>query len=401
MTILQAPTTAERRPITLRRALPVDSPGAGRPGGTGLIDWIAPNWFAAVMGTGILATAAAGLPVHASVAAAIRPFAVAVWVLAATLLVAVTVLTGLQWARRPELARGHHSHPVLAHFYGAPPMALLTVGSGALLVGRDLIGLTAAVRLDWALWSLGTALGLLTSVAIPYRLFTRRLGEPANRPDAAFGGWLMSVVPPTVSASAGALLLPQAAPGQARLSLLIGCYALFGVSVMSSLIVITLVWGRLARFGLPEPRMVPTLWIVLGPLGQSVTAAVLLGERAGIAIGAPYASGLKVLGVAYGVPVFGFALAWAALAGAITLRTVRSRAGLPFAPTWWSFTFPVGTCVTGASGLFRLTGADAFAVLAVGIFAALLLAWALVSVRALRSALLVSRPAPVRPEYSI
>ena len=29
--------------------------------------------------------------------------------------------------RRPELARGHHRHPVLAHFYGAPPMALMTI----------------------------------------------------------------------------------------------------------------------------------------------------------------------------------------------------------------------------------------------------------------------------------
>ena len=87
-----------------------------------LLGWVAPNWFAAVMGTGILATAAAGLPVGTAAAAVIRPFAVAAWVLAAGLLAAVGTLTALQWLRRPDLARGHYRHPVLAHFYGAPPM---------------------------------------------------------------------------------------------------------------------------------------------------------------------------------------------------------------------------------------------------------------------------------------
>ena len=33
-------------------------------------------------------------------------------------------------------------------------------------------------------------------------------------PDAAFGGWLMPVVPPMVSAANGALLIPFVAPGR-------------------------------------------------------------------------------------------------------------------------------------------------------------------------------------------
>ena len=41
-------------------------------------------------------------------------------------------------------------------------------------------------------------------------------------PSAAFGGWLMPVVPPMVSASTGALLVPHAAAGQPRLTLLLG-----------------------------------------------------------------------------------------------------------------------------------------------------------------------------------
>jgi hypothetical protein len=46
----------------------------------------------------------------------------------------------------------------------------------------------------------------------------------------AFGGWLMPVVPPMVSAANGALLIPHVAPsafgGQGRLTLLLACYAM-------------------------------------------------------------------------------------------------------------------------------------------------------------------------------
>ena len=41
-----------------------------------------PNWFASVMGTGIVATAGAALPIHVP---GLRPFSLAVWVAAAVL----------------------------------------------------------------------------------------------------------------------------------------------------------------------------------------------------------------------------------------------------------------------------------------------------------------------------
>jgi tellurite resistance protein TehA-like permease len=47
--------------------------------------------------------------------------------------------------------------------------------------------------------------------------------------------------------------------------------------------------------------------------------------------------------------VWGFAALWAGQTIALTLRAGRHQ--LPFGLTWWSFTFPVGTCVTGTSGL--------------------------------------------------
>jgi tellurite resistance protein TehA-like permease len=135
---------------------------------------------------------------------------------------------------------------------------------------------------------------------------------------------------------------------------------------------------------------------VLGPAGQSVTAAILLGERAALVVDPPTASALRMFGLIYGLPVFGFAMLWLGLVVVITLRTTRGL-GLPFAPTWWSFTFPVGTCVTGASGLARATGSAALADLALILFVSLVLAWVVVSTQALRSA----RVRPLAWAYSI
>jgi C4-dicarboxylate transporter/malic acid transport protein len=333
---------------------------------------LGPNWFASVMGTGIVANAAASLP---DLADELHPFAVVVWVIDALLLVVLTVSVAVNWLRHPEAARGSAEDPTMSQFFGAPPMALMTVGAGALLVGKSVIGMDAALVVDWVLWTLGTIGGLVSAGVVPFLLFTRY----EVRPDAAFGGWLMPVVPPMVSAATGALLIPHVAAGSARETLFYGCYAMFGLSLVASLIVITLIWSRLAYFGSSGTARVPTLWIVLGPLGQSITAAGLLGTAAGLTVDATLASAFRTFSLLYGVPIFGFAVLWACLAAALTIRTVRRR--LPFALTWWSFTFPVGTVVTGISQLAAHTGLPAFRAAAIAAYAGLVAAWLLVAGR--------------------
>jgi C4-dicarboxylate transporter/malic acid transport protein len=342
---------------------------------------IGPNWFASVMGTGIVANAAAVLPLQVP---GLRVFATAVWALAAAMLAGLIAAWGVHWTRYPERARAHASNPVMAQFWGAPAMALLTVGAGTLVLGQPLIG-PAAVGIDWVLWLAGTALGLVTAVWIPYLMMTRHdigVGD-------AFGGWLMPVVPPMVSAATGALLIPHVGSAQGRLTLLLACYAMFGISLFASVIIITQVWSRLVTRKPGAAVMVPTLWIVLGPLGQSVTAAGNLGTQAAHVLPAPYAAGAAVFALLYGVPTWGFAMMWLALAAAITIRTAlrnRGQGGLPFALTWWSFTFPVGTCVTGTIALAARSHAGVLDAASVLLYGLLLFAWVVVGARTVSGA---------------
>ena len=85
------------------------------------LQYFGPNWFASVMGTGIVATAAASLPVQLP---GQRAFAEIVWVIASALLAVLVVAVSVQWFRHPTVARSQVRNPQMAHFYGAAPMAL-------------------------------------------------------------------------------------------------------------------------------------------------------------------------------------------------------------------------------------------------------------------------------------
>jgi C4-dicarboxylate transporter/malic acid transport protein len=339
---------------------------------------LGPNWFASVMGTGIVANAAAVVPYRVT---GIRVFGTIVWALASAILVALSVAWSVHWTRYREVARQHAHNPVMAHFWGAPAMALLTVGAGTLTLGHNWIGEAAAVRIDAVLWGAGTVLGLMTCVWIPYLAMT----EHRVADDSAFGGWLMPIVPPMVSAATGAALVPHIHAGQARLTMLLACYAMFGISLFVSIVIITQLWARLVHHKVGPMAMVPTLWIVLGPLGQSVTAANNLGAVAHFALPRPYATGAAAFAVFYGVPAWGFAMMWLMLASRLTLHALRDH--MPFTLTWWSFTFPVGTCVTGTWALAARLHSDLFDVAGTILYVLLLGAWTVVAVRTLRGSL--------------
>jgi len=152
----------------------------------------------------------------------------------------------------------------------------------------------------------------------------------------------MPIVPPMVSAATGAGLIAHLPAGQDRLALLLA-------------------------------------WIVLGPLGQSITAVGLLGNAAHAVMPEPYSTLMQATAVLYGMPVWGFAVIWLLLATQITLPTARHH--LPFSLTWWSFTFPVGTLVTGTSQLALHTHATFLTWASVGLYALLIGAWLTVATR--------------------
>ncbi|MGW7450822.1 TDT family transporter [Streptomyces sp. NPDC054787] len=339
---------------------------------------LGPNWYASVMGTAIVANAGAVLPYQVP---GQRVACQLLWALSVAALAVLLAARAGHWVHHRDQARAHLLDPAVAPFYGCLAMALIAVGSGTLIVGKDLVGAGAAVAADAVLFTAGTVIGLVTAVAVPYLMVVRHKVEARQVTPV----WLLSLVPPMVSAAAGPLLIPHLPAGQPRESLLLACYAMFGVSLLAVLLMLPLVFGRLIVGGPLPLVLTPTLFLVLGPLGQSTTAVNQLADVAPQSIGAPYAGALGAFAVVYGVPVMGFALLWLALSTAMLVRAVRH--GMGFAMTWWALTFPVGTCVTGATGLARHTGLTAFAWLAAVLFLGLVTAWLLAAVHTVRGLL--------------
>ncbi|MCF1599266.1 TDT family transporter [Streptomyces muensis] len=354
---------------------------------------LGPNWYAAVMGTAAVATAGAGLPVQLP---GLRTVCTVVWALSLVLLLTLLAARALHWTHHRDQARAHLLDPATAPFYGCLSMALLAVGGGAITVGADWIGEEAAVVLDALLFSAGTAVGLAAAVAVPYLMAVRHRAEPSQ----ATPVWLLPLVAPMVSAALGPLLVPHLPPGQARQTLLLACFAMFGLSLLATLLMLPLVFARLITGGPLPLALTPTLFLVLGPLGQSTTAVGMFADVAPGVLPPPYSDGFGLLAVLYGVPVMGFALLWSGLAAAHVLRARRH--GMGFSMTWWAYTFPVGTCVTGAEALARHTGLVVYEGLAVGVYGVLVAAWTVTAARTaqglLNGTLLAApRPAPSAP----
>ncbi|SNT49689.1 TDT family transporter [Rhodococcoides kyotonense] len=325
-----------------------------------ILENLTPNWFATIMGTGIVANAAATLPIQLPM---LRVFATGVWVFASIALVVLTIAFAAHWILYTENARSHAAHPVTGLFYGAIPMALLTVGTGTLLLGTDILGATPALCIAGMLWVVGTAVGLATALWFPCRR-TEAEACPA---------WLMPVVPPMVSATAGAIIAQHMPDSSIRTTLVATSCVMFALSLVLGSTTLAIILNGLAKGRTPPLQAIPTVWITLGLVGQSVTAAHLLAVDTG-------SVWLQDASIVYGLVVGAFGVVMVTLATTLTIRAARR--GLRFTMTWWSFTFPVGTCVTGATALGATFGAAN--IVAVCLYAFLVSAWAVVAVNTAR-----------------
>jgi tellurite resistance protein TehA-like permease len=253
------------------------------------------------------------------------------------------------------------------------------------MIGSPTFGPGLCLPSAAVLWLLGVAGGLFSAAVVPYRMFTRYQLST----ETTYGSWLLPVVPPIVASVPGALLASHW-PGSWRGSMLALSYGLWGLGVALAAVTIVLFYARLAYHKVPEGALVATLWIVVGPPGQSIAGINALGSAAG-SVWPALGPTLRAAALIYGLPVWGFGMYWLALAILLTLRAARAH--LPFTLNWWAFTFPVGVLTTGTDALYARTGAALYAGVSVVLLGLLASMWVLVAVRTLRSMVRAASPA--------
>ena len=301
-----------------------------------IIRQFTPNWFTVSMGTGVVALIVSEFPM---LKALTWQLGTGLWYFNILLFVLFSVLYGLRWAFYPHEAKQIFQHPSMSLFLGTIPMALATILNGFLKYGQPIYGDTA-VQIAQTLWYADVVLALLVAWAVPFAMYRHQ--EHALQQMTAV--WLLPIVACEVAASSGGLLLGHLAADTHAVAILLGCYVLWGVSVLPAFAILTILMLRLVLHKLPEKELAVSSWLALGPIGTAALALLVLGHQAPTLMASLGLVQLGQLfqqtGILASLILLGFGLWWLGIAVLTTLH--HAKQDLPFNLGWWGLTFPLG-----------------------------------------------------------
>lgn len=339
-----------------------------------------PNWFAANMGTGILAVALALFPLKIPI---LRTAGEIVWGFNILLFLLFTALYAARWFLFSHEAKRIFGHSTVSMFFGTIPMGLATIINGLLIFGLPRWG-NAVIPIAELLWWLDVAMAMVCGTLIPFLMFTRQ----EHRIDQMTAVWLLPVVAAEVSAASGGLLAPHLADPSLQFTVLITSYVLWAYSVPVALSFLVILLLRMALHKLPHESMAASSWLSLGPIGTGALGMLLMGADAptifadhGLAEIGKAAYGI---GIVCGTLFWGLGLWWMILGVMITIRYFRR--GMPFNLGWWGFTFPLGVYAVATLRLGEMLHSTFFDVVGGFLVVLLSLMWLIVASRTIAGA---------------
>ncbi|MBK5530882.1 TDT family transporter [Pseudomonas sp. TH06] len=339
-----------------------------------------PNWFAATMGTGVLALALANLPVAIP---GMHAVAEGLWLFNILLFTLFTAAYAARWILFFDEARRIFGHSTVSMFFGTIPMGLATIINGFLLFGLPRWG-DGVIQLAEVLWWLDVAMSLACGVLIPYMMFTRQ----EHSIDQMTAVWLLPVVAAEVAAASGGLLAPHLTDAHSQLVVLTTSYVLWAFSLPVAFSILTILLLRMALHKLPHENMAASSWLALGPIGTGALGMLLLGADAPAIFAANGLPGIgeiaSGIGLVAGITLWGFGLWWMLMALLITVRYLRD--GIPFNLGWWGFTFPLGVYSLATLKLASTLNLGFFSVVGCVLVTLLAVMWLIVGKRTVQGA---------------
>ncbi|KLO19523.1 hypothetical protein SCHPADRAFT_924438 [Schizopora paradoxa] len=311
-----------------------------------------PAWHAVNMGTGAISALFHTFP-YGSNSKAMQYIAL-FFLLLNLVLFTVLFLCGIA---RYTFFRGLWStmmrHPVQSLYLGTFPMGFATIIMAAVGIVHGYFNF-GGDGLIWALWALWWA-DVAVSIAIAFGQLHFMMTRHDHKINSMTSIWLLPIVTLIVAAATGAIVGQALFPiDVSRACLTLGTslfLCVIGISL--ALMVIVIYLQRLILHGLPQGLLIFSVYLPLGPLGQSGYAFLTLGQTARMFF--PLMSGgeMNIFAdssaphVVYAIAwVISFALwslatAWVALAVLALADTLR-KGLLPFKITFWGMIFPNG-----------------------------------------------------------
>ncbi len=284
-----------------------------------------PSWFASIMGTGILAITSLFYSIYIPF---LKNLAYVLFYFNVILFFILLLPWIFRWIFFRKEALKDLEHPILSNFYA-------TIAIGMLVLAADFIVIGKNIALGKIFWFLGTLLTIIFSIITPYIMFK---GEHVKL-DHINPAWFIPPVGLIVIPIAGSLIIPHVSGMMQELVIFLNYFGWgSGFFVYLALLAISMY-----RFILHKPlpnTLSPTIWINLGPIGAGTVALInLIKNSSFLTIQEPF--------FVFGFLFWGFGIWWVIIAIVMTIHYIK-RLKLPYAMSWWAFTFPLGAYVAAS-----------------------------------------------------
>ena len=268
------------------------------------LKYLAPNWFAMVMGlTGLSLAWGRAAPLLGDMAGA---GALVLAGVAALVFLALLVLSWIRWQHYPEALAADLKHPVRHAFVATIPVSIILLATAAV----SLLGTSVWIAV---LWWLGSLLQFGVTLWVLTRWLSTEKAQALNWPTLT-PAMLIPVVGNVLAPLAG---VPLGAGNWAA--------AQFGLGLLLWPVLLALLFARIATQGLWPERLLPLTFISIAPPAVIGSAALQLG-------GAPLLAWM-----CWGVALF--FLLW-------SLQIIRRMLAQPFSIAFWSMGFPLAAFAT-------------------------------------------------------
>jgi len=305
-----------------------------------------PAWFASIMGTGILAITSYLYSVHFYF---LKYVAISLLYFSLFLFFFLLIPWTLRWIFFRQDAIADLKHPVLSNFYATIAIAMLVLAAGFIIILHD-------STIAKIFWISGSFLTILFSILTPYIVFT---GSEA-RIEHINPAWFIPPVGLIVIPVAGSFFLHN------EWEIAINYFG-WGAGFFIYLALLAIcIYRFILHTPLPS-TLAPTIWINLGPIGAGSVALInLIKASPFITIKEPFFVFVLIF--------WGFGIWWVIMAIVLTIHYIK-KLSLPYAMSWWAFTFPLGAYVAASHNISHLFGIEIIDYVGFALFLLLWVLW--------------------------
>jgi C4-dicarboxylate transporter/malic acid transport protein len=294
-------------------------------------------------------------------------------VLSVILFVVILIPWTLRFFLFPAEIRHDLHHPIAASFFPTMPIAVVVVALDLLKYPDMFFSASTSENIAFWLWLIGTVGIYLSGFVVLPRVYQSNTIELSH----ANFGWF---IPPVANLliPVGGLELAVVFPDRFEVTFLLSMVSL-GIGLVLFVFVGALVYQRYVLESLPPSKFAATSFIAIAPTAIISVALFkliqLVEEGTPLALSAEAVRSFSILAI---LVAWGFA-AWAFVMAVVIVASYVRSLGLPYALSWWAYTFPLGALAVSTGVVWTVTGFESVRWFYIGVAVALVCVWIIVA----------------------